>query len=492
MSDIDVFIDELPDLSHFRILAIDDNDTSNLYIRNLLTGTGIETDTASSGADAEKLLEKNRYDIVLLDHFMPEADGISLLKKFRSHDLCRDIPVIAVTANDVAGAKDNYLRAGFSDYIPKPVERTRLIDVIKKQLLHETDDAVRNSGESSEATDTQHILIVDDDSMTLRIAHRILADQYIVTCVDSAAQALKFLSQAIPDLILLDLHMPEMNGFELLAHLKALEQYKEIPIICLTADNDRDSEVKCFDLGALDFITKPFIAEIMRQRIGKILELSHLQKELQQEVEKQTRQSAIRRKRLERLTNQAMKTLAGTIDAKDKYTNGHSIRVAEYSREIARRLNMSDKEQDDIYYMGLLHDIGKIGVPDEIINKTSRLTDEEYGIIKTHPSIGADILRNMSEMPGIATGARWHHERYDGRGYPDGLKGEDIPVVARIIGVADAYDAMTSNRSYRDVLPQSVVRDEIEKGMGTQFDPVLAEVMLQIIDEDVNYTFREV
>ena len=139
----------------------------------------------------------------------------------------------------------------------------------------------------------------------------------------------------------------------------------------------------------------------------------------------------------------------------------------------------------------MLHDIGKIGISNEIINKTGKLTDEEYEIIKTHPSIGGDILSNISEIPNIAIGARWHHERYDGKGYPDGLKGKDIPELARIIGVADAYDAMTSKRSYRDVLSQEIVRLEIEKGKGTQFDPVFAEIMLEMIDEDKNYDMHE-
>ena len=141
--------------------------------------------------------------------------------------------------------------------------------------------------------------------------------------------------------------------------------------------------------------------------------------------------------------------------------------------------------------MALLHDIGKIGVPDDIINKPSTLTNQEYDVIKTHPVIGAEIIKNMSALPHIAMGARWHHERYDGKGYPDGLSGEDIPAIARIIGVADAYDAMTSNRSYRDVLPQSVVREEIDKCIGTQFDPVFAKVMLEIIQNDTDYNLRE-
>ena len=191
------------------------------------------------------------------------------------------------------------------------------------------------------------------------------------------------------------------------------------------------------------------------------------------------------------LTVEVMEALAKTIDAKDKYTNGHSLRVAIYSRMIAMRLGLSKEDQEKIYYMGLMHDIGKIAIPLEIINKPTRLTDEEYEVIKTHPVKGYEILSEIKSMPELITGARWHHERYDGKGYPDGIAGEEIPFLARIIAVADSYDTMTSNRSYRKYLPQDVVRAEIEKNSGTQFDPQAAQAMLEIIDKDKKYMLHE-
>ena len=191
------------------------------------------------------------------------------------------------------------------------------------------------------------------------------------------------------------------------------------------------------------------------------------------------------------LSVEVMEALAHTIDAKDEYTRGHSVRVAKYSKMIAEKMGLTDKQCEDIYYMGLLHDIGKIGVPNEIINKPSRLTDEEYDVIKTHPLTGFEILSEIKSRPDLATGARWHHERYDGTGYPDHKTGEDIPLEARIIAVADSYDAMTSNRSYRNYLPQDKVRKEIEKNAGTQFDEVSAKYMLAIIDEDTDYVLHE-
>ena len=186
-----------------------------------------------------------------------------------------------------------------------------------------------------------------------------------------------------------------------------------------------------------------------------------------------------------------VETLAAAIDAKDKYTNGHSGRVAEYSVEIARRYGYSEKRLDELYIMGLLHDVGKIGISDAVINKPGKLTKEEYEIIKTHPLIGAQILAKASQMSSMARAARWHHEHYDGTGYPEGLMGSEIPEEARIIAVADAYDAMTSRRSYRDILQQDEVRREIEDGKGTQFDPTFADIMLRIIDEDKNYDLRD-
>lgn len=340
--------------------------------------------------------------------------------------------------------------------------------------------------------DKAKILIVDDDAMNLSIAKKVLKESYQVSCAKSGEEAFSFLEKEIPNLILLDNNMPGMDGFDVIDHIKAIDTYAEIPVIFLIMAGDRDAEVRGFKHGAKDFITKPFIADIMLQRVKRILELDWLQKNLQQEVDKQTQKAEERRQKIERMSTQVLEALASTIDAKDKYTNGHSVRVAEYSREMMRRMGGSEQEQADVYYTGLLHDIGKIGIPDAIISKSSGLTDEEYALIKSHPVIGGDILKNISEIPGIDVGARWHHEKYDGTGYPDGLKGEDIPKMARLIGVADAYDAMASKRSYRDVLPQEVVRREIEKGKGTQFDPKFADIMLQMIDDDVEYKMREI
>lgn len=330
------------------------------------------------------------------------------------------------------------------------------------------------------------VVVVDDDISNLTFVGNILSKNNMrVTALQSGQAFLEFMKDNEPDIILLDVKMPELDGFETLGLLRERgDGAFRTPVIFLTADEDEDTETKGLALGAMDFIRKPIIPNSLILRVKHTLELVLLQNNLTQEVERKTEEN-------ENLTLDIVKALAEAIDAKDTYTNGHSSRVAEYSREIALRYGYNDKRLDDIYMMGLLHDIGKIGVPDAVINKPAKLTDEEFALIKNHPVMGARILKNIKDKPNLANGARWHHERFDGKGYPDGLKGNDIPEESRIIAVADSYDAMTSRRSYRDPLTQDVVRNEILKGRGTQFDPKFADIMLKMMDEDKDFNMKE-
>ena len=191
------------------------------------------------------------------------------------------------------------------------------------------------------------------------------------------------------------------------------------------------------------------------------------------------------------LFEQTAKALVTAIDAKDVYSHGHSMRVADYSRRLAEMMGKTEEECEQIYYAGLLHDVGKIGIADSILSKREGLTPEEYEEIKQHPVMGSQILSTITEHPYISVAAHYHHEWYDGTGYPDGLKGQEIPEIARIISVADAYDTMSSNRYYRNAIPQQMIREEIVKGAGTQFDPELAMLMQRLIDQDTEYRMKE-
>ena len=339
---------------------------------------------------------------------------------------------------------------------------------------------------------TYRIAVTDDDRSNLKVAERILTfNGYEVICMNSGEELLEYLEKDSVDLILLDVHMEGIDGFETMKRLKRSKKARSIPVIFLTADDDSDTETKALISGALDFVGKPFVASVLLLRVKNTLELLRLQNDLKAEVDERTKEALAEHEKNERLSLQLIKTLAGAIDVKDEYTKGHSSRVAKYSKEIARRYGFTEKEQEDIYMMGLLHDVGKIVVDNDIINKKSNLTTEEYEEIKRHPVAGYKILKNIAEMPKLAIGARWHHERYDGNGYPDGLKGEDIPTEARIIAVADAYDAMSSKRSYHNIYAQEYIKNELMTCKGTQFDPVFADIMLEIIEEDKDYLWRE-
>lgn len=222
-----------------------------------------------------------------------------------------------------------------------------------------------------------------------------------------------------------------------------------------------------------------------------VLALKDLNREVMRRREEEIEHYKKAKENEHELFEQTAEALASAIDAKDPYTHGHSTRVAMYSTQIAREAGKSEEECENVYYAALLHDVGKIGVPSAVINKPGRLTDEEFDQIKHHPVLGNQILSSIQQSPSLSIGAHYHHERYDGRGYPEGLKGEDIPDIARIIGVADSYDAMTSKRSYRDPIPRQAVREEFVKGIGTQFDPQYAKIMIHLIDQDMEYSMRE-
>ncbi|MCI8372661.1 MAG: diguanylate cyclase [Lachnospiraceae bacterium] len=318
------------------------------------------------------------------------------------------------------------------------------------------------------------IMIVDDDKNNLAIQKEFLKPEYDIILATSGESALRRLARITPDLVLLDNIMPGMMGIEVLDEMQKDERLKRIPVIILTAEHDPTTEKECFIHGAADFITKPFASGVLLERIRKTLEFWELRNELEIQVFNKTREA-------ETVVLQSIMAIANTIDAKDAYTKGHSERVAEYSAVIAKEMGWSEEEVQLLYNIALLHDIGKIGIPDSILNKPGRLTDDEFSIIKQHTVTGGEILKDIHSMQNAFIAARYHHERYDGRGYPNGLKGEEIPIYARVIAVADAYDAMTSNRVYRKKLSNKVVIDELKKGLGTQFDPKIGGIFVDIL-----------
>lgn len=329
--------------------------------------------------------------------------------------------------------------------------------------------------------DKKHIYIVDDSKTILKHAEGVLIGSYKISLFQSGQTALEQMHRDIPDLILLDINMPDMDGYTVFRRMKDSTLLCKIPVIFLTADTKQESEIMGLEMGAMDYITKPFSPLVMQSRISRILELEDLRKHLEQLVREQTEET-------QKIFIQAITTITYAVDAKDRYTKGHSVRVAQYCLAIAKQLSWSKQDCLNLYYTALLHDIGKIGIPDSILNKPVKLTDEEYRLVRNHPIMGANILRPITMVPQICDGAKYHHERYDGKGYPYGLKGNDIPYIARIIGIADAYDAITSNRIYEKAQVTDYAVSELEKGRGTQFDPYLTDVMLEVIKDGFSFT----
>jgi len=322
------------------------------------------------------------------------------------------------------------------------------------------------------------ILIVDDEELIRRLLHQKLSSEgYRCQKASSAAQALDKLKSNPVELVILDIKMPGKSGMELLLELRA--RYPDTAVIMATAIADTTTAIQCMKEGAYDYITKPFNLDEVVLSIDRALEKRRLElenKDYQQHLEQKVEEQAgkIRTSFLNAVT-----ALAYALEAKDIYTSGHSQRVTKISVAIARELGMPQDSVDKIRLAGLVHDIGKIGIRESVLNKPAPLTDEEFRHIRSHCQAGEHILTPIVEDREILRAVRHHHERYDGMGYPDGLKGEQIPLGAKILSVADAFDAMTSERPYRSAMSAQDACAEIERCKGTQFAPRVADAFFR-------------
>ncbi|MBR4703908.1 MAG: response regulator [Oscillospiraceae bacterium] len=320
------------------------------------------------------------------------------------------------------------------------------------------------------------ILVVDDDKTNLQIVRDVLENSYDLQMAISGETALRFVAKRRPDLILMDLMMPGMDGKETMRRIRTEAANRDIPFIFLTASQNPEEEAACLSMGASDFITKPIVPSVLERRISRILELEDFHRDLQAKVEEKTRQ-------YQELALESIFAIVNIIEAKDEITEGHSVRVAGYSIALARAMGYDEQRVDEVYQTGLLHDVGKIGIPDLILKKEGKLTSEEYGEIKEHTSIGGHILAAIETMGYLADGAKYHHEKFDGTGYPNGLKGKEIPEIGRIIAVADVFDALVSKRHYKEAMDVETAKQEILRGSGTQFDPEIVQVFLRLLDD---------
>jgi len=336
----------------------------------------------------------------------------------------------------------------------------------------------------------EDILIVDDEESVRRLLNNKLTnDGYQCYEASNAGQALDKLRHNKIDLVMLDIKMPGKSGIELLPEIKSVNS--DISVIMITATADMHTAIQCMKQGAYDYITKPFELDEIAISVARALEKRRLElenKEYQQYLEKKVAEQAnkIRASFLNAIT-----ALVYALEAKDAYTSGHSQRVAELSAAIARKLHLPQEHIDKLKLAGLLHDIGKIGVQESVLNKPGRLTEAEFELVKLHPEIGEHILSPIVDSTEILEAVRNHHEHYNGRGYPDGLQKAEIPLGARILAISDAYEAMTSERPYRNSLSAAAALNEIERNKGAQFDPEIAATFTRIEESRISISNKK-
>ena len=334
----------------------------------------------------------------------------------------------------------------------------------------------------------EHILIVDDEEAIREVVSTLLESQgYRCTLAANGLLATQHLKSDSPDLVLSDMVMPEMDGLKLLEFIRARD--KDIPVIMVTAMHDLSTALDAIRCGAYDYILKPFEKDQLYMSVRRALEHRRLlrenrnyQRNLEKLVDEQTAQIRGALQQLESSYDDTLEALGGALDLKDAETEGHCKRVTAFTLAIAKALKVDVSQLPEIARGAFLHDIGKMAIPDQILRKPGPLTPEEQEIMRTHCAIGYDMLSRVPFLRDVAKIVLAHQERYDGTGYPNGLKGEDIPLGARIFAVADTLDAMTSDRPYRSALSLEQAKAEIARCSGTQFDPKVAAAFLSLPD----------
>lgn len=323
-------------------------------------------------------------------------------------------------------------------------------------------------------------LIVDDEPRLRHVLARVMrGDGFYCIEAGNGVEAMAVLEREPVTLVLTDLRMPRMDGIELLRQVRA--RYPDVAVMLITGVADVDAAVSCLAIGAMDYLTKPFHLEEVRARVAQALDKRRLVIENREYRANLEARVAAQARRLEQLFLGSIQALAEALEVKDAYTRGHSVRVGHYSAAMARQLELPQDIVQQIELGGQVHDVGKIGVREAVLNKPGKLSEEEYRHIMTHPVLGWRILLPLlGDTPRILNIVRSHHERFDGRGTPDGLIGEAIPVEARIAAVADAFDAMTSGRPYRRVgrMPMETALAELHRFRGSQFDPVMVDAFV--------------
>ncbi|MUM77404.1 response regulator [Pseudodesulfovibrio sp. F-1] len=443
-----------------RILVVDDSVSVRYALEKHLTEAGFDVSLAEDGAEALAKAVEGEFDLVITDVDMPRMDGFELCRRLKEEFKTSAIPIIILSTRESDERVEQGFRVGADAYLAKGDDIRESIERIKDIIR------ARNFLTGSK------VLVVDDSS-SIRLFLRVglTENGFAVRTATNGREALEMLPEFRPDLIITDLMMPEMDGFALCRELKRTE-FASVPVIVMSTMGDKGIMRRLMREGAASFLIKPFSVAQLSVVIEEIFS-SNFRLLLEEKERLEMEQ---------RLTLAAIASLVQALEARDSLTRGHSERVALVAVGIGQEMGFNPAELDRLLLIGRLHDLGKIGVRDDVLLKKDSLTNTEYEHVKAHSNVVADILRPITSLHDILEVTTSHHERWDGKGYPDGLAGEAIPLRARIISVADVFEAVTSERPYRDSMPRAVAVDIIRDERGKQLCPTCVDAFLRWYD----------
>lgn len=432
------------------ILIVDDSAIVRKALTRQLEQFGARVTQAEDGQQGIEAAISERFDLIIADVEMPRLNGFGLCEKLKDLPGTRGIPVIILSSLDADRDIEQGFKAGAAAYVSKSQAKTQLIETIERVL------------EKSTFHHNRLVLVVDDSQIVRRLVTQALEEAGVkVIMAENGRQALKHIAEQRPDLIISDLDMPEMNGIDFCKTLHADPGLSVIPLVIMSANSDGSMMRRLLSLGAAGYLVKPFNMEQIVITVEKLLSDHFLIL-----LKERERLDSERKMMLASITS-----LIAALEARDPYTRGHSETVARLVEEMGRRMNIDSEGIESLGIAGKLHDIGKIGVPDSILLKPGRLNEAELAIIRQHPTIGASILSAIPSIKPLLPVILHHHERFDGHGYPDRLKGDEIMLWARMTAVADTYHALISDRPYRRGMGHEQAMKILEDMRGTQFCP---------------------
>jgi response regulator RpfG family c-di-GMP phosphodiesterase len=443
-----------------RILVVDDSSMMRRALRTILEPLNVDVYEAVDGQMGLEMAFENKFDLIVTDVNMPNMDGVELCQRLKRQPSTRGIPVVMVSSFDSETDIEKGFQVGAAAYISKKEAQTYLFETIAKIMSKST------------LHSRQTILVVDDSRTIRKIVEEGLAQSgFQVATAINGKEALNIIKYTKPDLILSDIDMPVMNGFEFCNAVHSSADLASIPFVVMSSNNDRAHMKRMLQYGAEAYIIKPFNTDQLVILVEKLLSDQFLL--LLKEKERLDSEQS--------LMIASITSLVSALEARDSYTRGHSESVATIVSGMATLMGANHEEVDRLTIGGKLHDIGKIGVRDSVLLKPGALTDEEFSQIKVHPVVGAKILESIPSLTDIVSIVLCHHERLDGKGYPNGLKSKDIPQPARMTAVADTYNALTSDRPYRKGMPQEKALEIVKDAKGTQLCPDCVELFFKWI-----------